>query len=132
LGDRVRIREIFTNLIGNAIKYNDKAERWVEIGYIEPHETTSLPLLASDTPAVRNQTIYYVRDNGIGIAVKHRARCWHLQTASYPRCVRRRQRRRLDDRKAPGRTARRAPVAHVRGRRGFHVLLYPGSNRVGG
>ena len=77
LGDRVRIREIFTNLIGNAIKYNDKAERWVEIGYVDPQETTSL-LLASDTPAVRNQTIYYVRDNGIGIAVKHRAQVFGI------------------------------------------------------
>jgi len=77
LGDRVRIREIFTNLISNGIKYNDKAERWVEIGYIEPHETTSL-LLASDTPTVRNQTIYYVRDNGIGIAVKHRAQVFGI------------------------------------------------------
>jgi len=77
LGDRVRIREIFTNLISNGIKYNDKAERWVEVGYIEPHETTTL-LLASDTPAVRNQTIYYVRDNGIGIAVKHRAQVFGI------------------------------------------------------
>ena len=77
LGDRVRIREIFTNLIGNAIKYNDKAERWVEIGYIDPHEDTSL-LLASDTPAVRQQTIYYVRDNGIGIAVRHRAQVFGI------------------------------------------------------
>jgi light-regulated signal transduction histidine kinase (bacteriophytochrome) len=77
LGDRVRIREIFTNLLSNAIKYNDKAERWVEIGYIEPHEATSL-LLASDTPAVRQQTIYYVRDNGIGIAVKHRAQVFGI------------------------------------------------------
>ena len=77
VGDRVRIREIFTNLISNAIKYNDKAERWVEVGYIEPQEATSL-LLASDTPPVRTQTIYYVRDNGIGIAVKHRAQVFGI------------------------------------------------------
>lgn len=32
LGDPLQISEIYTNLIGNAIKYNDKTERWVEIG----------------------------------------------------------------------------------------------------
>jgi len=77
LGDRVRIREVFTNLISNGIKYNDKAERWVEVGYIAPDESTELPL-ASDTPTVRSQTIYYVRDNGIGIAVKHRAQVFGI------------------------------------------------------
>ena len=30
--DRVHMGEIFNNLIVNAIKYNDKAEKWVEIG----------------------------------------------------------------------------------------------------
>jgi light-regulated signal transduction histidine kinase (bacteriophytochrome) len=115
LGDRVRIREIFTNLIGNAVKYNDKDERWVEIGYIDPQEATSV-LLASDTPAVRNQTIYYVRDNGSGVR--------HLQAAPYPRCVRRRHWSGFDDRQTSGRAARRAPVADVHARRGIHVLLH--------
>jgi len=31
--DRVLVNEVFSNLIGNAFKYNDKAEKWVEIGY---------------------------------------------------------------------------------------------------
>jgi len=83
LGDRVRIREIFTNLISNGIKYNDKPERWVEVGYIEPHESASL--VASDTPTVRTQTIYYVRDNGIGIAVKHRAQVFGIFKRLHPR-----------------------------------------------
>ena len=34
--------------------------------------------MASDTPTVRTQTIYYVRDNGIGIAVKHRAQVFGI------------------------------------------------------
>jgi light-regulated signal transduction histidine kinase (bacteriophytochrome) len=84
LGDRIRIREIFTNLISNGIKYNDKAERWVEIGYFDPNEASPL-LLASDTPAVRTQTIYYVRDNGIGIAVKHRAEVFGIFKRLHPR-----------------------------------------------
>lgn len=50
-GHREWIGEVFTNLIGNAIRYNDKPERWIEIGV----EAGSPPR-------------YYVRDNGIGIA----------------------------------------------------------------
>ncbi len=36
--DRVRVREIFSNLISNAAKYNDKPHRWIEIGYIGPND----------------------------------------------------------------------------------------------
>ncbi|MCX7593472.1 MAG: GAF domain-containing protein [Fischerella sp.] len=53
--DRIQVGEVFSNLISNAIKYNDKTEKWIEIGYIE----------ASDP------VIFYVRDNGIGIREKH-------------------------------------------------------------
>ncbi|MBW4687110.1 MAG: GAF domain-containing protein [Komarekiella atlantica HA4396-MV6] len=54
--DRVQIGEVFNNLIANAIKYNDKTEKWIEIGYID-HPTAPI--------------IFYVRDNGIGIREKH-------------------------------------------------------------
>jgi light-regulated signal transduction histidine kinase (bacteriophytochrome) len=49
--DPVLVNEIFSNLLGNAFKYNDKAEPWVEIGYLDADE----------------QPVFYVRDNGIGI-----------------------------------------------------------------
>jgi len=55
--DRVRVGEIFQNLIVNAMKYNDKAEKWIEVGWRE----------SPGGPAV-----FYVRDNGIGIPEKHR------------------------------------------------------------
>ena len=55
--DRVRVRELYHNLIVNAMKYNDKPEKWIEIGYSE-NGAVSLPAL-------------YVRDNGIGIQEKH-------------------------------------------------------------
>lgn len=55
--DRALVAEIFANLISNGLKYNDKAERWLEIGY---HDE------AGEKP-VR----YYVSDNGIGIAPEH-------------------------------------------------------------
>ncbi len=54
--DRVRVGEIFYNLIVNAMKYNDKPEKWIEIGWREN----------PDGPPV-----FYVRDNGIGIPEKH-------------------------------------------------------------
>lgn len=53
--DVVRVREVFRNLITNAIKYNQKPERWIEIGsYIKG-----------------KKTVFYVKDNGIGIREKH-------------------------------------------------------------
>jgi signal transduction histidine kinase len=54
--DRVRVGEIFYNLIVNAMKYNDKADKWIEIGWRE-------------NPA--GPPVFYVRDNGIGIPEKH-------------------------------------------------------------
>ncbi len=51
--DRVRLAEVFTNLITNALKYNDKAERWVELGAVPDGDEA--------------RVAYYVRDNGIGI-----------------------------------------------------------------
>ena len=36
LCDQVRLGEVFYNLIVNAIKYNNKPEKWIEIGYLEP------------------------------------------------------------------------------------------------
>ncbi len=54
--DHTRVAEVFQNLITNAMKYNNKAERWIEIGYEE----------------VPNKSIrFYVKDNGIGIASQH-------------------------------------------------------------
>jgi signal transduction histidine kinase len=54
-GDATRVGEIFQNLISNAAKYNDKPSKWIEVGCNH-----------SGTPP-----IFYVRDNGIGIAPQH-------------------------------------------------------------
>ena len=51
LCNRERVRDVFINLIGNAIKYNEKPQKWIEIG-------------AEQGRPAR----YYVRDNGIGIS----------------------------------------------------------------
>ena len=54
--DRVRVGEIFHNLIVNAMKYNDKPEKWIEVGWREQEG---------------GAPVFYVRDNGIGIPEKH-------------------------------------------------------------
>jgi PAS domain S-box-containing protein len=54
--DRVRVREVFHNLITNAVKYNDKPNKWVEVGA---------------RGGGGGPVAFYVRDNGIGIPAKH-------------------------------------------------------------
>ena len=60
--DRMRVEIIFHNLILNAIKYNDKAEKTVEIGC-----NTSV-----------NPVEFYVRDNGIGIPTNYQEHVFQL------------------------------------------------------
>ncbi|MBW4569909.1 MAG: GAF domain-containing protein [Tolypothrix carrinoi HA7290-LM1] len=57
--DRIQMSEVFSNLISNAIKYNEKANKSVEIGFLD-QEATNQPTIT-----------FYVRDNGIGIRQKH-------------------------------------------------------------
>ena len=62
--DNARIAEVFQNLILNAIKYNDKPNPTVEIGYIQPDESGTIE------PDAEMVSIY-IKDNGIGIKEKH-------------------------------------------------------------
>ncbi|WP_019503487.1 ATP-binding protein [Pleurocapsa sp. PCC 7319] len=69
--DRTQVNELFTNLISNGIKYNQKAEKIIEIGYLDAKDsivTEKMLEYPEKTPA---KTIFYVRDNGIGIREKH-------------------------------------------------------------
>ena len=52
------------NLIGNGLKYNDKAEPWVEVGAMPPGED--------------EWTTFFVRDNGIGIDPQFHAKIFKL------------------------------------------------------
>ncbi|PMB08825.1 cyanobacterial phytochrome A [Fischerella thermalis CCMEE 5273] len=72
--DPVLMNEVFSNLITNAFKYNDKAERWVEIGYLDQHwgqggQGSNFSTLSS--PDSHSPITFYVRDNGIGIPPHH-------------------------------------------------------------
>jgi light-regulated signal transduction histidine kinase (bacteriophytochrome) len=60
--DRDQINELFSNLISNAIKYNDKPQKWVEIGFIEGN---------AESKVAPTSLTFYVRDNGIGISQEH-------------------------------------------------------------
>lgn len=53
--DEKQIIKIFQNLIANAIKYNDKKDKWVEIGF---------------STVEKKPIVFYVQDNGIGIDSK--------------------------------------------------------------
>ncbi|BAZ26573.1 multi-sensor signal transduction histidine kinase [Kalymmatonema gypsitolerans NIES-4073] len=66
--DPVLVSEVFSNLIINALKYNDKPEKWVEIGYLntEEQQESSLP------------PVFYIRDNGIGIPEHHHESIFRL------------------------------------------------------
>ncbi len=68
--DAVMVNELFCNLLSNAFKYNDKAVRWAEMGYlngaeqiekgwIKPPQKDSIPL------------VFYLQDNGIGVRSQH-------------------------------------------------------------
>lgn len=61
-GNDFRYKQLFQNLIQNAIKYNNKEKITVEIGNME-----------TDT-----EIQYYVKDNGIGIAKKYQTRIFDI------------------------------------------------------
>jgi len=54
-----RLVEVFTNLITNAAKYNDKPRKLIEIGVQRSPNANGAGV---------DEVVYYVRDNGIGIA----------------------------------------------------------------
>ena len=69
--DRVRFGEIIVALITNAVKYNDRpaGERSVEIGW----------------KAEAGRRVFYVRDNGIGIAPQHLDQVFQIFRRLHPR-----------------------------------------------
>lgn len=71
--DRVRIAELFQNLIGNAIKYNDAERNKIEIGMVTDH------------PRAPGETVIYVRDHGIGIPEKHLNSIFKIFKRLHPR-----------------------------------------------
>jgi light-regulated signal transduction histidine kinase (bacteriophytochrome) len=55
--DKVKVTEVFRNLITNAVKYNDKPEKVVEIGFLDKIES----------PHGLEKDVFFIKDNGVGI-----------------------------------------------------------------
>jgi light-regulated signal transduction histidine kinase (bacteriophytochrome) len=55
--DKTGLQEILANLIINAVKYNDKKHKTVEVGMLE----------SAQSPQGVEKNVFYVKDNGIGI-----------------------------------------------------------------
>ncbi len=71
-GSKVRIRELFSNLIVNAIKYNDKALPTVRVGW--------------QKEARNDGTVtFFVEDNGIGIEARYQERIFGIFEKLNPR-----------------------------------------------
>lgn len=75
LCDRIRVREIYSNLLSNAMKYTGQICPSIEIGYVE-HITQDT--LANSLIEANGHTILYVRDDGIGIAPQHFAQVFRM------------------------------------------------------
>jgi chemotaxis family two-component system sensor kinase Cph1 len=67
-GDRILLEEVFTNLIGNALKYNESTPKTVTIGQVQsPASGPILPI----NPDHGAPITLFIRDNGIGIRPQH-------------------------------------------------------------
>ena len=71
-GSRIRIAELFSNLITNAIKYNDKALPTLHIGWLKE-------------PKKNGMCTFYVKDNGIGIEERYQERIFAIFEKLNPR-----------------------------------------------
>ncbi|MET0403841.1 MAG: ATP-binding protein [Cystobacter sp.] len=60
--DKVRVLQVWTNLLTNAAKYQAGAQRWLEVGFVAPGESMSNPARRHE-----DEYVFFVRDNGIGI-----------------------------------------------------------------
>ena len=72
-GSRVRIGELFSNLIVNGIKYNDKALPMIRVGWKSDERS-------NDTSAT-----FFVEDNGIGIESRYQDRVFGIFEKLNPR-----------------------------------------------
>lgn len=73
--NRAWCREIFVNIVSNALKYSDSALKRVEVGSIAAIESHPRPGCPQGS---QQHTIYYVSDNGIGIPAKQFAQIFKL------------------------------------------------------
>jgi light-regulated signal transduction histidine kinase (bacteriophytochrome) len=73
--DPVRVSEIYSNLLANALKYRRDTVARIELGYIGANETADRP---NAPTACFGHDIFYVRDQGIGIDRRHYEQVFRL------------------------------------------------------
>lgn len=66
--NRAWCREIYVNLLSNAVRYSDSASRRIDIGFIAADE---IHLRPGCPPGSSQHAIFYVADNGLGIEAKY-------------------------------------------------------------
>ena len=65
--DPILVREVFANLVTNAVKYTVAPEKWVEIGWRAPQPDDG-----------ERGPVLYARDGGIGIRPRHHAEIFEI------------------------------------------------------
>jgi signal transduction histidine kinase len=74
-GDGTALEQLFSNLIGNAVKYRDQGRiSEIEVGLVEPE-------LAPQAGETRT---YYVKDNGLGIPAAHQDKIFQAFKRAHP------------------------------------------------
>ena len=73
--DPVRVREIYSNLLTNSIKYTLKADPHIEVGYLASDQPSPRPNAPAETAG---QVVFYVKDDGIGIEPSHHEQVFRM------------------------------------------------------
>jgi signal transduction histidine kinase len=73
--DPLRVREVYSNLLSNALKYRRGPQAHIEVGYIAADESALPPNAPAETAG---QLLLYVKDMGIGIEERHYEQVFRL------------------------------------------------------
>lgn len=73
--DPLRVREVYSNLLSNALKYRRGPQAYIEVGYIAADESALRPNAPAETAG---QLLLYVKDMGIGIEERHYEQVFRL------------------------------------------------------
>ncbi len=73
--DRVRVRKSLVNLLANALKYTDRDTPHIEIGWLAADEAAARTTVP---PGNEGQRVFYLRDDGIGIAPRHHEKVFEM------------------------------------------------------